>query len=219
MYRKLDTPVLPHIYCQRACGRLAVEAWKSSVRLTLCIVIACGFIFTIHLLFIVTSLLKYLHFFNHSSLLDRVLLIPVQGRNTRSVDECWDYNFSKLLPGVSSVIGQIIYIGQWISTPDGTNFRKECGEIVRAAFGEKGDGSRMSKMWSAGLLVARKVIVFNVLLNLCSSSMLNSHPEKPCQFLDEISRQGQCCLSKADADKIGRYLSLSYNKKSCQLSH
>jgi hypothetical protein len=122
------------------------------------------------------------------------------------VDESWDYNFSKFtpVPGVSSVIGQIIYIGQWISTQDGTNFRKECGEIVRAAFGEKGDGSRMSKMWSAGLLVARKVIVFNVLLKLYSSSMLNSHPEKPYQFLDEISRQGQCCLPKAE--KIDRYL-------------
>ena len=63
----------------------------------------------------------------------------------------------------------------------------------------------MFKMWSAGFLGARKVIVY-VLLKLYSSSMLNSHPEKPYQFLDELSRQGQCCLPKAEADKIDRCL-------------
>lgn len=103
----------------------------------------------------------YTNFNFTTSLLDRVLLIPVPKGNKllkTSDDETWTSNFEKLLPGVSGIVGHVIHIGQWITTQDGINFRRECREIVRGAFGEMEDGSRMCKMWSAGLFVVRKVI-------------------------------------------------------------
>lgn len=91
-------------------------------------------------------------------LIDRLLLIPVLPREGRVKDpEQWNSSFQKLLGVVSSVLGKIIELGQWIRSTDGIEFRKSCKSIVMEACGGANEGSRMVKMWSCGLLVARKV--------------------------------------------------------------
>ena len=91
-------------------------------------------------------------------LIDRLLLIPVLPREGRVKDpEQWNSSFQKLLGVASSVLGKIIELGQWIHSQDGIEFRKSCKAIVVEACGDTNEGSRMVKMWSCGLLVARKV--------------------------------------------------------------
>lgn len=59
---------------------------------------------------------------------------------------------------LSSVIGEVVKIGQSISTDEGMKFRRDCKHEVVAAFdGKVEDDSRLVKMWTSALYVVRKV--------------------------------------------------------------
>ena len=113
----------------------------------------------------VLSLIEHsLIIYKYTSFLDRLLIIPVPPRskimNKVANAENWSQNFYKILDEVSSMIGNVIKIGQWINTPEGLAFMRECSTIITDTCGASTQASRMTKMLSCGLLVARKVILF-----------------------------------------------------------
>jgi len=94
-----------------------------------------------------------------SRLLARVLLVPFNKHARESgtfSNLVWDEVFHNLLKKVSSVVGEVIRIGQWALSKDGKKFYQECLEIVSAGLGDD-SGTRFAKMWACGLLAARKV--------------------------------------------------------------
>ena len=60
-------------------------------------------------------------------LLDRVVLIHVPNRKSMtdraSQSTLWNQRFSKILSHVSSTVGDIVRIGQWLHSTDRGNFR------------------------------------------------------------------------------------------------
>lgn len=92
--------------------------------------------------------------------LDRLLLIPVPKRERKVTDpEKWNASFQQLLKATSSVIGEVIQLGQWTGSAEGIMFRKSCKAIVLESCGSHiKEESRLVKMWACGLLVARKVL-------------------------------------------------------------
>jgi hypothetical protein len=103
---------------------------------------------------------KEIYFLIYSRLLSRILFIPFANvtRNlTEDQDASWNKLFVKILAKVSSMVGDVIRIGQWASTPDGTKFYQECLGIVVKGFGDHGKGTRFSKMWACAMLATRKV--------------------------------------------------------------
>ena len=93
-------------------------------------------------------------------LIVRVILVPfkrIHRLTTEEQDSAWNKIFEIILSNVSSVVGDVIRIGQWVHTTEGREFYQECLGIVSTGFGEEGKGTRFAKMWGCALLAARKV--------------------------------------------------------------
>lgn len=93
-------------------------------------------------------------------LISRIIFIPFESVKRSISDEeasIWQQMFDCLINKVSSVVGKIIALGEWVLTQEGRDFYNECVGIVLKGFGEEGRGTRFSKMWACGLLAARKV--------------------------------------------------------------
>ena len=101
--------------------------------------------------------------------MSRIIFIPFDNGQRLISDEeasLWQQMFDCLLKKVSSVVGKVIALGQWVLTQEGRDFYNECLGIVLKGFGEDGRGTRFSKMWACGLLAARKVDLLLLLLKL-----------------------------------------------------
>ena len=94
-------------------------------------------------------------------LLDRVVLIHVPNRKTivdsTSQSTLWNQRFSKILSHVSSTVGDIVRIGQWLHSTDRGNFLTDCLAITKEAFGNSARRSRLAECWDCVLFAARKV--------------------------------------------------------------
>ena len=94
-------------------------------------------------------------------LLDRVVLIHVPNRKTivdsTSQSTLWNQRFSKILSHVSSTVGDIVRIGQWLHSTDRGNFLTDCLAITKEAFGNSARRSRLAECWGYVLFAARKV--------------------------------------------------------------
>ena len=103
----------------------------------------------------------YLYFLYYFRLLDRVVLINVPNRETIAnrarKSTLWNQRFSKILSQVSSPVGDIARIGQWLHSPDGRNFLSECQGITKEAFGNSARRSRLAECWGCVPFAARKV--------------------------------------------------------------
>ena len=71
-------------------------------------------------------------------LLDRVVLIHVPNRKTMtdraSQSTLWNQRFSKILSHVSSTVGDIVRIGQWLHSTDRGDFLTDCLAITKEAY-------------------------------------------------------------------------------------
>ena len=94
-------------------------------------------------------------------LLDRVVLIHVPNRKTivdsTSQSTLWNQRFSKILSHVSSTVGDIVRIGQWLHSTEGRDFLADCLAITKEAFGNSARRSRLAECWDCVLFAARKV--------------------------------------------------------------
>ena len=105
----------------------------------------CSFLFVYYIIF---------------RLLSRIIFIPFDNaQRSISYEEAslWQQMFDCLIEKVSSVVGKVIALGEWVLTQEGRDLYNECLGIVLKGFGEEGRGTRFSKMWACGLLAARKV--------------------------------------------------------------
>jgi hypothetical protein len=114
-------------------------------------------------------------------LLDRIVLIHVPNRSTTTHDvshpNLWNQRFSRIIAHVSSAVGNIIQIGQWLHTSDGTTLLGDCLRITKEVFGYSARRSRLAECWSCVLFAARKVYVnfitvgWNVFLCACTRTI------------------------------------------------
>ena len=58
---------------------------------------------------------------------------------------------------MSSTVGEVIRVGQWLHTGEGTSFYKECLQIAEDGLGEAAKGSRVASSWACGILATRMV--------------------------------------------------------------
>ena len=59
-------------------------------------------------------------------------------------------NLVHLLSKVSSIVGKVIAVGQWLSSNEGRDAFNECLWMVVHGFGEEGKGTCFAKMWDCG---------------------------------------------------------------------
>ena len=88
-------------------------------------------------------------------LLSRIIFIPFDNAQRSISDEeasLWQQMFDCLIEKVSSVVGKVIALGEWVLTQEGRDLYNECLGIVLKGFGEEGRGTRFSKMgvWTFG---------------------------------------------------------------------
>ena len=65
--------------------------------------------------------------------------------------------FTILLEQVSSTVGEVVRVGQWLHTREGMAFHKECLQIAEDGLGEAAKGTRVASSWACGILAARMV--------------------------------------------------------------
>lgn len=70
----------------------------------------------------------------------------------------WQQVFDNLLSKVSAVVGDLIAVGEWLTSNEGRQQFNDCLAIVVEGFGEEGKGARFAKMWTCALMAALKVI-------------------------------------------------------------
>ena len=70
----------------------------------------------------------------------------------------WQQVFDNLLSKVSAVVGDLIAVGEWLTSKEGRQQFNDCLAIVVEGFGEEGKGARFAKMWTCALMAALKVI-------------------------------------------------------------
>lgn len=93
-------------------------------------------------------------------LLSRIIFIPFESiQRSKDQSAVWQQIFDQLINEVSSVVGKVIAVGQWLSSNQGREKFNECLGIVLRGFGEDGKGTRFAKMWACGLMAALKVII------------------------------------------------------------
>ena len=67
---------------------------------------------------------------------------------------------------MSSVVGKVIAMGQWLSSNERREAFNECLGMVVHGFGEEGKGTCFAKMWVCGLMAAIKVVILVGLYSL-----------------------------------------------------
>ena len=77
------------------------------------------------------------------------------GKKTPVEKVIWNTMFESMLQKTSSVIGEIVKIGQFLHTADGKKFLSSCTEIAGTALA--GCQERITMMWAAALFCTRKV--------------------------------------------------------------
>lgn len=80
-------------------------------------------------------------------LLSRIIFVPfenIQRSITQEQSALWQQIFDCLLSKVSSVVGKVIAMGQWLSSNGGRESFNECLGIVVRGFGEEAERVRVS---------------------------------------------------------------------------
>ena len=70
----------------------------------------------------------------------------------------WQQLFDTLLSKVSAVVGDLIAVGEWLTSNEGRQQFNDCLAIVVEGFGEAGKGVRFANKWTCALMAALKVI-------------------------------------------------------------
>lgn len=94
-------------------------------------------------------------------LLSRIIFIPFANIKREMNEEqsaLWQQVFDNLLSKVSAVVGDLIVVGEWLTSNEGRQQFNNCLAIVVEGFGEEGKGARFAKMWTCALMAALKVI-------------------------------------------------------------
>lgn len=92
--------------------------------------------------------------------MERVVVIKV---NERPKNGCgndltqWAQRFGVLIKKVSSTVGEVIRIGQWLHSIDGQKFLSECLAIIQDELGNESKIGRIAQSAACVLFAARKV--------------------------------------------------------------
>ena len=93
--------------------------------------------------------------------MERVILIKVNDRENEDCDTKdvtkWGQRFTILINKLSSTVGEIIHIGQWLHSIDGKKFYEECLHIVQDELGKSSKIIRIAQSAACVLFAARKV--------------------------------------------------------------
>lgn len=107
---------------------------------------------------------KLSHVYFPPRLMERVILIKIWERTTTVTKSkettAWAQRFSKILQKVSSTVGEVVRIGQWLHSPGGRNFLEECLNIVTEQLGSASKTVRIAQSSACVLFAARKVIFY-----------------------------------------------------------
>lgn len=94
--------------------------------------------------------------------MERVILIKIPERTTTVANSkettAWAQRFSKILQEVSSVVGEVVRIGQWLHSTAGRDFFSECLNIVTQELGSSSKTARIAQSAASVLFAARKVV-------------------------------------------------------------
>ena len=95
-----------------------------------------------------------------SRLLVRLLLIKVCEREEEldaNTATLWAKRFAKIMEMLPKTVGEIVRVGQWLHTPYGREFLRECTQLAIAEFGDSPNVHRLCQSWGTAIFAARKV--------------------------------------------------------------
>ena len=103
--------------------------------------------------------------------MSRIIFIPFESVKRSISDEeasIWQQMFDCLINKVSSVVGKVIALGEWVLTQEGRDFYNECVGIVLKGFGEEGRERDSLKcglvdFWLPGRYSAGQVIFVSII--------------------------------------------------------
>ena len=93
--------------------------------------------------------------------MERVILIKTAERTTAVANSkettAWAQRFNKIIQKVSSTVGEVVRIGQWLHSAAGRSFFSECLHIVTQELGSSSKTVRIAQSAASVLYAARKV--------------------------------------------------------------
>lgn len=94
--------------------------------------------------------------------MERVILIKVNDRENEDCDTKdvtkWGQRFTLLINKLSSTVGEVIRIGQWLHSKPGKQFYDECLGIVQEELGKSSKIICIAQSAACVLFAARKVM-------------------------------------------------------------
>ncbi|KAK3707808.1 hypothetical protein QZH41_011973 [Actinostola sp. cb2023] len=158
----------------------------------------CSPIYTVN-----EHVVKWLQHPDRLRLMERVLLIRVGPRDGIDPSSKWNERFNILLEKVSSVVGEIVKIGQDAHSMSGRDFFSECAEIVKESLSSGHD--RQIKMWACALFCFRKRAMVELSTKVKSHNMNketrkqgNRVERKGCQY------EGKRSQSREQGNRVER---------------